>query len=159
MEEENVEPFRRLINANCTLTEEDFEEKIVIDVPMPMSYVTESFIQELSVLEPFGTDNEKPVFAQKNIRFIRGYIMGKNKNMARFDVLDENGLRFQMVCFRNLDKLTEYLHQKAGRETTERLFAGGLYPDEAVVLDVIYYPAINEFRGRTSVQYILQDYR
>ena len=85
--------------------------------------------------------------------------MGKNKNMARFDVLDEKGLRFQMVCFRNLDKLTEYLYQKAGREKTERLFAGGVYPDEAVVLDVIYYPSINEFRGKTSVQYILQDYR
>ena len=159
LKEENVELFRQLINTNCNLTEEDFEEKIVIDVPMPMSYVTESFIQELSVLEPFGAENEKPVFAQKNIRFIRGYIMGKNKNMARFDVLDEKGLRFQMVCFRNLDKLTEYLHQKAGKEKTERLFAGGLYPDEAVVLDVIYYPSINEFRGKTSVQYILQDYR
>lgn len=159
LEEKNVEPFRELINANCTLTEEDFEEKILIDVPMPMSYVTESFIQELSVLEPFGAENEKPVFAQKNIRFIRGYIMGKNKNMARFDVLDEKGLRFNVVCFRNLDKLTEYLKQKAGKEKTERLFAGGLTAGEAVMLDVIYYPSINEFRGKTSVQYIMQDYR
>ena len=159
LEEKNVEPFRELINANCTLTEEDLEEKILIDVPMPMSYVTESFIQELSVLEPFGAENEKPVFAQKNIRFIRGYIMGKNKNMARFDVLDEKGLRFNVVCFRNLDKLTEYLKQKAGKEKTERLFAGGLTAGEAVMLDVIYYPSINEFRGKASVQYILQDYR
>ena len=159
LEEENVEPFRQMINDNCTLSEEDFDEKILIDVPMPMSYVTESFIQELSVLEPFGNSNEKPVFAQKNIRFIRGYIMGKNKNMARFDVLDENGRRFNMVCFRNLDKLTEYLHQKVGKEKTERLFAGGLYPDEAAILDVIYYPNINEFRGRTSIQFLLQDYK
>ena len=159
LEEKNVEPFRELINANCTLTEEDLEEKILIDVPMPMSYVTESFIQELSVLEPFGAENEKPVFAQKNIRFIRGYIMGKNKNMARFDVLDEKGLRFNVVCFRNLDKLTEYLKQKAGKKKTEQLFAGGLTAGEAVMLDVIYYPAINEFRGKTSVQYILQDYK
>ena len=159
LEEENVEPFRQLINENCTLTEEDFEEKIVIDVPMPMSYVTETFVQELSVLEPFGAANEKPVFAQKNIRFIRGYIMGKNKNMARFDVLDEKGQRFNMVCFRNLDKLMEYLKQKVGKEKTEQLFAGGLTAGEAVMLDVIYYPSINEFRGKTSVQYIMQDYR
>ena len=110
-------------------------------------------------MEPFGASNEKPVFAQKNIRFIRGYIMGKNKNMARFDVLDEKGLRFNVVCFRNLDKLTEYLKQKAGKEKTEQLFAGGLTAGEAVMLDVIYYPAINEFRGKTSVQYILQDYK
>ena len=159
MEEENVEAFRQAINDNCVLTDEDFEEKITIDVPMPMSYVTEHFVEELSVLEPFGAANEKPVFAQKNIRFLRGYIMGKNRNMARFDVMDENGKHFTVVCFRNLDKFTEYLEQKEGKERTECLFANGLYPDEAVLLDVIYYPSINEFRGKTSVQYILQDYR
>ncbi len=159
MEEENVEAFRKAINDNCTLTDEDFEEKITIDVPMPMSYVTERFVNELSVLEPFGCANEKPVFAQKNIRFMRGYIMGKNRNMARFDVMDEGGMRFTVVCFRNLDKLTEYLVQKNGKEKTDRLFADGLYPEEAILLDVIYYPNINEFRGKTSVQYILQDYR
>ena len=159
MEEENVEAFRQAINDNCVLTDEDFEEKITIDVPMPMSYVTEHFVEELSVLEPFGTANEKPVFAQKNIRFMRGYVMGKNRNMARFDVMDENGKRFTVVCFRNLEKLKEYLEQKEGKERTERLFANGLYPDEAVLLDVIYYPSVNEFRGKTSTQYILQDYR
>jgi len=159
MEEKNVEAFRQAINANCVLTDDDFEEKITIDVPMPMSYVTEPFVEELSVLEPYGCANEKPVFAQKNIRFVRGYIMGKNKNMARFEVEDETGMRFSMVCFRNLDKLTGYLWEKAGKEQTERLFAGGLYPEEGILLDVIYYPNINEFRGKTSVQYILQDYR
>ncbi len=159
MEEGNVEAFRQAINENCTLTDEDFEEKITIDVPMPLSYVTEQFVQELSVLEPFGAANEKPVFAQKNIRFLRGYIMGKNKNMARFDVMDESGQRFTIVCFRNLDKLTEYIEDKKGKEKTDRLFTTGLYPEEAILLDVIYYPSINEFRGKTSVQYILQDYR
>jgi len=159
MEEKNVEAFRQAINANCVLTDDDFEEKITIDVPMPMSYVTEQFVNELSVLEPFGCANEKPVFAQKNIRFMQGYIMGKNRNMARFDVMDEGGMRFTVVCFRNLDKLMEYLEQKTGKEKTDRLFAGGLYPEEAILLDVIYYPNINEFKGRTSVQYILQDYR
>ena len=159
MEEENVEAFRQAINDNCVLTDEDFEEKITIDVPMPMAYVTEYFVEELSVLEPFGAANEKPVFAQKNIRFLRGYIIGKNRNMARFDVMDENGKHFTVVCFRNLDKFTEYLEQKEGKERTECLFANGLYPDEAVLLDVIYYPSINEFRGKTSMQFILQDYR
>lgn len=159
MDEENVDAFRQIINDNCVLTEDDFEEKITIDVPMPMSYVTEQFVNELAVLEPFGAANEKPVFAQKNIRFLRGYIMGKNRNMARFDVMDESGMRFTVVCFRNLDKLTEYLIQKEGKERTEKLFAGGLYPEAAAILDVIYYPSINEFKGKTSVQYILQDYR
>jgi len=159
MREEDIEPFRKEINENCMLTAEDFEEKIVIDVPMPMDYVTERFVEELSILEPFGAANEKPVFAQKNIRFVRGYKMGKKQNMARFDVMDENGRHFTMVCFRGLEKLIPYMEDKAGMQTVEDLFGQGIYGADELILDVIYYPSINEYKGRTSVQYILQDYK
>ena len=159
MREEDIEAFRTEINANCTLTEDDFEEKITIDVPMPLAYVTESFIENLSILEPFGAANEKPVFAQKNIRFVRGYKMGKNQNMARFDVMDEENRRYTLVCFRGLEKLIPYMEEKTDKQTVQTLFDQGLYGKQAVVLDVIYYPSINEYRGKTSVQYILEDYR
>lgn len=159
MREEDIDAFRREINANCALTEEDFEEKITIDVPMPMSYATESFVEQLSILEPFGTANEKPVFAEKNIRFLRGYKMGKKQNMARFDVMDENGNRFPVVCFRGLENLAAYVEDKFGKAQADCLFGQGFSCEMAPKMDIIYYPSINEFRGRTSVQYILQDYR
>lgn len=159
MKEEDIEPFRQEINAICTLAEEDFEEKITIDVPMPMGYVTETFINQLSVLEPFGPSNEKPVFAQKNIQFLRGYKMGKNQNMARFDVVDENGQRFTMVCFRGLEKMIPYMVEKFGEAVVDDLFGKGLRGEQTVKLDVIYYPSLNEFRGKTTIQYILQDYK
>ena len=159
MKEEDIEPFRQEINAICTLTEDDFEERITIDVPMPMGYVTEALVNQLSLLEPFGPSNEKPVFAQKNIRFLRGYKMGKNKNMARFDVMDEMDNRFTMVCFRGLEKMIPYMEEKAGRQIVEELFNQGLNVGQALSLDVIYYPGLNEFRGRTTIQYILQDYK
>lgn len=159
MKEEDIDSFRRKINENCNLTENDLEEKIVIDVPMPMSYVTQKFVKELSVLEPFGTANEKPVFAQKNIRFLRGYKMGKKQNMARFDVMDEKGKHFTMVCFRGLDKFLPYIEDKIGKEAAGALFEQGIYEGNALYLDVIYYPSLNEYRGRTSIQYILQDFK
>ena len=159
MREEDIESFRKEINSNCMLTAEDFEEKIVIDVPMPMDYVTERFIEELSILEPFGAANEKPVFAQKNVRFLRGYKMGKKQNMARFDVMDENGRHFTMVCFRGLEKMIPYMKDKVGKQTVDDLFGHGLHGADELILDVIYYPSINEYKGRTSVQYILQDYK
>ena len=71
IEEANVEAFRRQLNENCTLTEEDMIPKIVIDVPMPISYINENLIRQLSVLEPFGKGNAKPVFAQKNLRVLK----------------------------------------------------------------------------------------
>lgn len=159
LEEKNVEPFRELINANCTLTEEDFEEKILIDVPMPMGYVNYRLIEQLEVLEPFGNGNEKPVFAQKNIVFKKGYRMGKKQNMARFEVLDEEERSFTLVMFRGMERLEEYVDDKFGAGTSRQLFeASGMNGNE-LVMDIIYYPSLNEFRGRSSIQFLLQDFK
>lgn len=156
---ENVEKFRTLMNDNCTLTEEDFEEKILIDVPMPMSYVNHELLNQLSLLEPFGNANEKPVFAQKDVIFLKAVLMGKKKNMARITVMDENGQRFELVLFRDLDRLEECLNRKYGKDTAQSLYSEQGIKQGDVKMDIIYYPSLNEFRGRTSIQYQLQDFR
>ncbi len=159
MEEKDIDTFRLLMNQNCTLTEEDFEEKILIDVPMPMEYVTFSLIHQLSVLEPFGNGNEKPIFAQKNIEFCKGSKMGKKQNMARFTVRDENGASYELVLFRGLEKFIAYVDEKFGAGSTDHLFSGEGIKDKSLVMDIIYYPSINEFRGKNTLQFQLQDYK
>lgn len=159
LEEENVKPFRALINANCMLTEEDFEEKILIDVPMPMGYVNNRLIEQLEVLEPFGNGNEKPVFAQKNIVFKKGYRMGKKQNMARFEVLDEEERSFTLVMFRGVERLEEYVDDKFGVGTSKQLFEASGMKGNELVMDIIYYPSLNEFRGRSNIQFLLQDFK
>lgn len=159
LEEENVEQFRQLINANCTLTEEDFEEKILIDVPMPMGYVNNRFVSQLSVLEPFGNGNEKPVFAQKNIIFKKASRMGKKQNMARFEVIDEQKKKYTLVMFRGVERLEAYVDEKFGEGTSRQLFSPEGVVGDAVVMDIIYYPSLNEFRGRSTIQFLLQDYK
>lgn len=157
--EENIEPFRRLINEKCTLTEEDFEEKILIDVPMPMGYVNENLIGQLELLEPFGNENEKPVFAQKNIAFLKGTRMGAKKNMARFIVRDEQGQIFNMVMFRELERWEEYTDQKFGQGTARSVFSEEGNREGKVMMDIIYYPSVNVFRGKRSIQFLLQDFK
>lgn len=159
LEEKNVEPFRRLINANCTLTDEDFEEKILIDVPMPMGYVTYRLIDQLSVLEPFGNGNDKPVFAQKNIIFKKAVRMGKNKNMARFEVMDENMRSFTLVMFRGVERMEEYIDKKFGEGASRQLFSADGVKGTGLIMDIIYYPSLNEFRGKSTIQFLLQDYK
>lgn len=159
LEERNVEPFRQLINANCTLTEDDFEEKILIDVPMPMNYVNYRLIEQLAILEPFGNGNEKPVFAQKNIVLKKGYRMGKKHNMARFEVLDEEGHSFTLVMFRGVERMEAYLNEKYGEGTSRRLFSEDGISGKELFMDIIYYPSVNEFRGKSTIQFLLQDYK
>ena len=83
MDKENVETFRRDLNAFCSLTEEDFVEKIHIDVPMPLYYIRTQLIREFERLEPFGKGNEKPVFAVRDVHPLRGNIVGKNNPYRR----------------------------------------------------------------------------
>lgn len=154
--QENIEALDSFLNTHCTLTEEDFIPKIHIDVAMPMSYVTKDFIKELDLLEPFGVGNPKPVFAQKNITFMRGTIMGKNKNVGKYVVRDENGARFEMIYFGDMDKFHTYIADKFGAEIPDRLYHGQV---NNLTLSVIYYPSLNEFRGNVTIQYIMQDFQ
>lgn len=155
MPEGNVEAFRAFLNAHSGLNEEDLVETIHIDVPMPMSYVTTGLVRQLSLLEPFGNGNPKPVFAQKNVRVCRGRILGKNRNVGKYRVADEAGREYDMMYFGDLEQWHAFLSAHFGREETDRLYAGG---SSAIVISVIYYPDINVYRGREELQMVMQDY-
>lgn len=98
LEEENVERFRRKLNEQSGLTEEDLVEKVTIDVPMPIHYIRKDLVQELSLLEPFGKGNEKPLFAQKNLWISQMRVFGKNRNVVKMRLTDENGYPMDGVC-------------------------------------------------------------
>lgn len=155
MPEENVEKFRRYLNEHCELFPEDFEEKILIDVPMPMSYVTTDFVKQLSVLEPFGNGNPKPVFAQKNLHICKGRILGKNSNVGKYQVKDESGRQYDMIYFGDPDKWHDFLAEHFGTEERDRLYQAG---SDVIRISVIYYPDINVYQGRESLQMVMKDY-
>lgn len=139
IKEENIEAFRRQLNENCTLTEEDLRPKIVIDVPMPVSYITKELVEQISLLEPFGKGNTKPVFAQKGLRVLDSSILGKNKNVVKVKLLDPQGVPMEGIYFGEAEE-----------------FAGFLKEHDTIA--VTYYPEINRFRGRESLQIIIQIY-
>lgn len=155
MPEENVETFRTYLNAHCGLTDADLVEIIHIDVPMPMSYVTPELVRQLSLLEPFGNGNPKPVFAQKNVRVCRGRILGKNRNVGKYRVADENGREYDMMYFGDLEQWHAFLTDHFGQEETDSLYAGG---SVRIVISVIYYPDINVYKGVEYLQMVMQDY-
>lgn len=155
MPEDNVEAFRDYLNENCGLSAEDFEEKIHIDVPMPMSYVTADFVSQLSVLEPFGNGNPKPVFAQKNLRLIRGRILGKNSNVGKYTVEDDRGRQFEMMYFGNMETWHTFLLEEYGQEEYDKLYRGG---NGNIRIHAIYYPELDIYQGRERLQMIMQDY-
>ena len=139
LEEKNLEELRRRLNADCHLTEEDFVHKILIDVPMPLSYVNMQFVESLSLLEPFGNGNKKPVFACKDVPISHVQLRGKNKNVAGFLLTDETGRKLSGIYFGEAERFYEEMQ---GRQS----------------LQIVYYPDINEFRGNRSLQIVVTNY-
>lgn len=140
LEEENVERFRRKLNEQSGLTEEDLVEKVTIDVPMPIHYIRKDLVQELSLLEPFGKGNEKPLFAQKNLWVSQMRVFGKNRNVVKMRLTDENGYPMDGVYFGNGD---EFVEEGRGKRK----------------ISIVYYPDINMYQGRESLQVIIRHYQ
>ena len=154
----HLEEFIRRINAYSVLTEEDFIPKLHIDVPMPMAYVTAEFVRQLAVLEPFGNGNPKPVFAQRNLRFLSGRILGRNGNAGKYRVEDETGRQYDLMYFGDLETWHEFLTENFGREASERLYQGSYGTNAMICIHVIYYPDLDVYQGRERLQMIMQDY-
>ena len=140
LKEEHVDEFRRRINELATLTEEDLTEKVSIDMQLPIAYLSQKLVEELERLEPFGKGNTKPLFAEKNLRVISPRILGKNQNVLKFQVEDARGLRMDAVYFGDVRACMEYMGQKKRMSFT-------------------YYPTVNEYMGRRSLQITVVNYR
>ena len=138
LKKENIQAFRRMLNDHCTLKDEDFCQKIVIDMEMPFSCVTESFVKEMEQLEPYGKGNTKPVFAARNIKVLNAKIVGKNKNVLKLFVEDENGNRMDAVYFGDVQEMLKRKDQR---------------------LAVTYYPELNAYNGKITAQIVISHYQ
>lgn len=155
LERERIDEMRRRLNAHCSLGEEDMLEKVSIDVPMPLDYITEPLVEELQLLEPFGKGNEKPLFAEREIRLQSARLLGKNQNVLKFRVMNRSGRVMDALYFGDTAKMHSYLTAKFGEEKVQALFWGR---QEGLTLDLTYYPSVNEYMGRKSLQIVIKNY-
>ena len=156
MQEDRLEEFREKLNANATLTEDDFAEKVHIDVALPISYLSESLINEFELLEPFGNENTKPLFAQKDL-YIKGMrVLGTTGRCLKLFLSDANGTSIDAMYFGESDVFLEELISFCGKEEAQRIQKG---LSHHIWMDVTYYPQVNEWRGQKNIQIVIQNYR
>ena len=135
----DIDIFRKMLNDNAILTDEDLIPKMWIDVPMPVSYANIRLVNQLKLLEPFGKGNEKPVFADRNLYVKTASVIGKNKNVLRCHLETEDGTYVPAVQFgiNNIDDI----------------------PRAGMRISIIYYPDINTFNGIMSLQIIIKEWK
>ena len=153
---DKIDELRDRLNSNCKLTEDDMQEIIKIDCDMPLSYMTESLVDSIDMLAPFGTGNTKPLFALKNVEIKGASFMGKEGQFLRLNVGTENGGNMTALMFRNVLEFQQAVSDKYGDDTLQRLFSGNT---NDVKMDIIYEPSINEYRGSRSIQIMVENFK
>ena len=154
--EENIDAFREQMNRNCPLTVEQLQPKVHIDVPMPVDYVTNALVEEFHILAPFGKDNPKPVFADRNLRISRMWVVGKNQNVLRLSLVSEQGMPASGIYFGDIAAFEDYLAEQFGTEELEKARRGR---ENAIRISAVYYPKISRYRDSESLQFEIQYYR
>ena len=156
MREEDIDKLREQLNQKAELSEEDMAEVVRLDAVLPMSYFTVDTIRQLSVLEPCGKSNTKPVFADRNIRITRANIVGVNRNVLKLHLLDSRGNPVAGVYFGEVEKFLTFLSEKFGSEEVDAAMHGR---ENSIQFAAVYEPAVDTYSGRESVQAIIRRFR
>lgn len=156
MREEDIDKLREQLNQKAELSEEDMAEVVRLDAVLPMSYFTVDTIRQLSVLEPCGKSNTKPVFADRNIRITRANIVGVNRNVLKLHLLDSRGNPVAGVYFGEVEKFLTFLSEKFGSEEVDAAMHG---KENSIQFAAVYEPSVDTYGGRESVQAIIRRFR
>lgn len=156
LKEDNLDEFRRRLNENTALKDDDLLRKITIDCVLPLDSINYGLINDLEKLEPFGKANTKPLFAEKNINILKAMVLGKNRNVLKFKVKTKQNKLIDAIYFGDIDEFEQEIGNKYGKEELQKLY-NGEYND--VSMDLVFYPSINEYNGNTSIQIVVQNYR
>lgn len=156
MREEDIDKLREQLNQKAELSEEDMAEVVRLDAVLPMSYFTVDTIRQLSVLEPCGKSNTKPVFADRNIKITRANIVGVNRNVLKLHLLDSMENPVAGVYFGEVEKFLTFLSEKFGSEEVDAAMHGR---ENSIQFAAVYEPAVDTYSGRESVQAIIRRFR
>lgn len=140
-----VDEFRKFLNEKSPLKANDFEKIINIDLNISIDKLSLEFAESLNKLRPFGKDNPKPVFADKNVTISKIEMIGKNKNTMKI-LLEKNGFFVSAIKFNSIEDYKNLSTKFDGRIEGNRI-------------DIVYYPDINEFKSNKSLQVKLIDVR
>ena len=155
MEKKNLEILRDGLNARCTLTHTQLMPLVMIDAAMPLGYISEEVIADFEKLEPFGRANEKPLFAQQHLSVLRLSRIGKNRNVVKMSVMGPEGIIMDALYFGDTDVFFDFLEEEYGRDNVAAALRG---MRNTIDIGVTYYPQINEFQGKRSLQIVIQNY-
>lgn len=156
LELSNIEPLRKRLNDNSALTDQMLIPKVTIDILLPLGFLSEELINELKLLEPYGRGNERPLFAEKDLKIKSAIIIGKNSNGIKFRVENQYGKEMEAIYFGDVEAFFTYIEETYGKTEAEKLKTGRSMETR---LTITYTPRVCEYNGFKNLQILIQNYR
>ena len=156
LDEDNIDELRSRLNQYTILTEEDLIPKIYIDMQLPFEYINYKLINEIKILEPYGKGNSKPLFGEKNIRIKKGSLLGAKKNVLKLSLISPRGQKMEGIIFNDIQSCLDDVKSKYGEVQLNNMLNG---IENNILVDILYYPDVNEYNGNVSLQVIIKNYR
>lgn len=156
IERANLEEFRKRLNGQAVLTEEDLLPKVYIDMHLPLDYISFGLVEELELLEPFGQGNHRPLFGEKNIPVVKAFILGRNKNVLKLILRTQRDRTIEGLYFGDIQEFQRRMVEKFGEEEVKKMYMG---INNKIRLDITYTPNVNEYMGTKNLQVVIKNYR
>lgn len=155
LQERNIEAFRKRLNENCLLSNDDLTEKVKIDAILPVEYISKDLVSQMHLLEPCGKGNTKPVFAARSVAVTGLKVLGQKRNAVKLNIKQANGLFIEGMIFCDADTFLADLENRFGTIEKDALLAGRAAHCR---LNILYYPKINEWNGKETLQSVITDW-
>lgn len=143
IKEEHIDTLRKGLNDHIELLYIDqpevFEKKLYSEAEVEIDHINVALVEKLQAMEPFGMGNVKPNFILKNAEIASVYYMGAHSQYAKIIVSQEKKTLEAMV----FNDVSEY---KALLNPGNKL-------------DLIGQLGLNQWKGKTTVQFVVKDLR
>ncbi|MCI6190422.1 MAG: single-stranded-DNA-specific exonuclease RecJ [Clostridium sp.] len=157
VKKENLPLLKKALLSKCELTDEDIIPVIKIDSPISIEKIDESLVCDIESLRPFGKGNNSPLLGAKNLEVTRVFFMGKEGKFMKFRF--KNSLTGEYIDGINFDKYEHFKEEFIDKYGENRFLKLEVDGYAGFNMDIIYYPSINEFNGKRTIQLNVKAFR
>lgn len=159
IESKNINKFRENLNNCDKIKEENFVNIVYVDLFCPIEKIDYKFVKDLSLLEPFGKSNIKPIIGDKGLAIRAIKRIGKNKNFISLMLTSKDGKNFNFIYFGDAEEFDCDFKYKYGEEKLNELYNTTYCVTSKYFIDILYEVKIDNYRFTETIKYFLLKYR
>lgn len=114
LKEENIDEFRKRLEVYVEnhITQDQVTPQVDVDCELDFSEINSEFLHYLRMFNPFGPDNQKPVFVTRNVfDYGTSKLVGRNLEHIKLELVDSKSDNIINAIAFNMSEYFDYIKQ------------------------------------------------